>query len=149
MADVTLTRPTTIRSQIEGDVLNWRDTFALNVNGDLAKSIDFPATYLPMLIIRVTLTAGSVATVRTGPAAIDCAASLDIQDSNGIVLVQDVSSRWTFTQESDKTFRCEFQPADMLIRDNQSMLLRCPEMDINASPTVDYGISIVTQRVYT
>jgi hypothetical protein len=147
MADVRLSKPTTINSSVQGDIMTWRDTFALNVNGDLGKTIDFPAEYLPMHIVRVTLTAGSVATVRTGPAAIDCAASLDVVDSNGIVLLQDVSTRWVFTQESDKTFRCEFQPADLILRNNQSILIRCPEMDINASPTVDYGISIVSQRI--
>lgn len=147
MADVTLARPKTIRSQLQGDIMNWRDTFALNVNGDLGKTITFPNEYLPMYVIRVTLEAGSIATVRTGPAAIDCAASMDLVDSNGIVLVQDVSGRWYFTQESTKTFRCEFQPADLVIRQNQELLFRCPEMDINASPTVDYGISIVSQRI--
>lgn len=150
MADVTLTRPTSVRSWASGDIVTWRDTFALNVNGDLGKTIAFPTRFLNprgLQILRVTLTAGTVATPRTGPTPIDCAASLDIVDSNGIVLNQDVSSRWVLTQESDRTYRCEFQPADMSIQADQEMLIRCPEMDIHASPTVDYGISIVSTRI--
>lgn len=150
--DTHFIRPTTVLTGPQGRTMWWRATFAIHVDGDLGVSIDFPQEWVGeegLRVTRVTLEATSIKTVRTSPAAIDCGASIDLLDTNGVVLNQDVSSPWlqTRTATDNNTFRCEFQPANLLVRFDQALMFRCPEMDIHSSPTAVYGLSIVTEKL--